>query len=196
MTIHFAQVASEEEIQQILELQARNHGSALDAATAADQGFVTVRHEPDVLRRMNRAHPSVIAKRGDRLAGYCLVMLPDFATDVPILAPMFATLETLSWRGRPLRDWRWFVMGQVCVAEEVRGQGVFDGLYARLREACRGSFDVVVTEIAERNTRSIRAHERVGFETMHTYREDVTGEVWRVVGWSLQGAERATDAAP
>lgn len=102
--IRFTQLATEQEIQQILELQARNHGSAVDAATAADQGFVTVRHEPDVLRRMNRAHPSVIARCGDRLAGYCLVMPPDFAADVPILAPMFALLETLAWRGRPLQD--------------------------------------------------------------------------------------------
>lgn len=181
--VQFTQVSTETEIQQILDLQAKNHGSAIDAATAADQGFVTVRHDLDVLRRMNRVYPSVIAKAGERLAGYCLVMPRDFAAEIPILAPMFDMLEGLSWRGKPLNDSRWFVMGQVCVAEGFRGQGVFDGLYNKLRDVCRRDFDLVVTEIAERNGRSMRAHERVGFETMHVYREDLTGETWRVVGW-------------
>jgi len=172
-------------VHQILELQAANLPSILSPETARSQGFVTVRHEPDVLLRMNQAYPSVLAKDGERPAGYCLVMLRAFAPEVPVLVPMFDLLETLSWRGRFLNESRWFVMGQVCVAEGYRGQGVFDGMYAKLREICRPAFDVVVTEIAERNARSLRAHERVGFETIHVYPDATTGEVWHVVAMGL-----------
>jgi RimJ/RimL family protein N-acetyltransferase len=76
-------------------------------------------------------------------------------------------------------------MGQVCVAEGYRGRGVFDGMYQKMKEVCRADYDFVITEIAERNTRSIRAHERVGFEILHTFSDAVAGEDWRVVVWDF-----------
>ncbi|HNM24702.1 MAG TPA: GNAT family protein [Saprospiraceae bacterium] len=177
----YTQVSNATELAQILALQSLNHLSAVDADVAADQGFLTVRHDPDVLGRMNAAYPSVVAKDGAELAGYCLVMPPSFAGELPILAPMFDLLGKLEWNGRRIHEWRWFVMGQVCVAEKYRGQGVFDGLYRKLRECCAPDFDLVVTEIAVRNARSLRAHERVGFERLHRYFDPENGEEWWVV---------------
>ncbi|HMX40177.1 MAG TPA: GNAT family N-acetyltransferase [Saprospiraceae bacterium] len=181
-TLHYTTVSSSEEVSQILGLQARNHPSVLSADQMADQGFVTVQHDPAVLLRMNQVAPSVIAKAGGQVVGYALVMPRSFAPQVPILQPMFALLDTLSWRGAPLfEQTRWFVMGQICVAEDYRGQGVFDGLYRTMREVCRADYDFTVTEVAERNTRSMRAHERVGFQTLHRYPDPGAGEDWRVV---------------
>lgn len=183
----FTTVSDTSEVQQILDLQAQNHVSALSAETMARQGFVTVRHDPAVLQRMNRAAPAVIAKDGGRLAGYALVMPREFAADVPVLLPMFAMLNGLSWKGTPLRDNpRWFVMGQICVAEEYRGRGVFDGLYLKMKEAYGPQYDFTVTEVAERNARSLRAHERAGFQTLHAYPDETTGETWRVVVLELR----------
>lgn len=182
MNIQFTTVSTPEEVRQILDLQAQNHVSSVNPETARAQGFVTVKHEPEVLLRMNQAAPSIIAKDGPNLAGYALVMPRSFAPQVPILQPMFDLLDTLSWKGQSLRAHsRWFVMGQICVAEAYRGMGIFDGMYRKMQEVCRSDYDFVVTEIAERNTRSIRAHERVGFETMHVYEDDLAGELWRVV---------------
>ncbi len=183
MAICYTTVQREEEIAQILALQSRNLLSAIGPEQASRQGFVTVRHDPEVLRRMNAAFPSVIAKEGDVLAGYCLVMLPAFAPEVPVLAPLFERLEHLSWRGRSLSAGGWFVMGQVCVAEPYRGKGVFDGLYRHLADVCRPHFDFVITEVAERNARSLRAHRRVGFETFHIYDDLTLGERWHIIAW-------------
>lgn len=186
MEIYFTPVSSPEEVLQMLDLQAKNHVSNVSAAVAQEQGFVTVKHDPGVLQRMNEAAPSIIAKDGDRVVGYALVMPRAFASEVPILQPMFDLLDTLSWHGSGLREHpRWFVMGQICVAEGYRGMGVFDGMYQKMKEVCRADYDFVITEIAERNTRSIRAHERVGFETLHTFSDVVAGEDWRVVVWDF-----------
>jgi len=184
MNLVFTTVQSPREVQQILDLQAANHRAVVDADTAREQGFTTVRHDPDVLLAMNREAPAAIAKYGDELAGYCLMMPQRFREQVPILAPMFAMLERLVWRGEPLRgNPRWFVMGQVCVAQAFRGQGVFDGMYRTLREVYAAQFDFTVTEVSRRNARSLRAHRRVGFETMHVY-DDPSGEdTWEVVVW-------------
>lgn len=180
--IHFTTVSTPDEVSQILDLQARNLASSISAETMASQGFLTVRHEPDLLQRMNEAAPAIIAKDGKQVAGYALVMPREFGPEVPILVPMFEMLEGLSWKGQFLRDNpRWFVMGQICVAEGYRGMGIFDGLYLKMKEVYRDRYDFTVTEVAERNARSMRAHERVGFQTLHIYPDETTGEVWRVI---------------
>ena len=180
--IQLTTVSTEADVQGILELQARNLPAVLSAETMRSQGFVTVRHDPAVLQRMNEADPSIIAKAGGQVVAYALVMRREFAADVPVLLPLFETLSALSWCGAPLRvDPRWFVMGQICVAEEYRGTGVFDRLYQTMSDTYRGRYDFTVTEVAERNTRSLRAHERVGFRILHTYAHAKTGEIWHVI---------------
>ena len=170
------------EVSEILELQAANHPSALTAETMSREGFVTVRHDSTVLRRMNEDAPAIVAKSAGRVIAYALVMPRSYAAHVPILRPLFARLETLSWKGTPLRDNpRWFVMGQICVAEGYRGRGIFDGLYRTMAERYRDRFDFTVTEVASRNTRSLRAHARVGFETFEVYTDPDTGEEWNVI---------------
>jgi hypothetical protein len=111
------------------------------------------------------------------LAGYALAMAREARALLPILEPMFARLGGLS----ALAGKRWYVMGQVCVAQAWRGRGVFDALYAGHRRAYSGRFDALVTEIATRNGRSLRAHARVGFAEIDRYR-DATDD-WSVVGW-------------
>ena len=180
--IQFTTVSTADEVRQILDLQKKNLAISLSPETMATQGFVTVQHDPLVLQRMNEVAPAVIAKDGGQVAGYALVMPRAFAPEVPILLPMFAMLNGLTWKNKTLRDNpRWFVMGQICVAEGYRGAGIFDRLYLKMKEVYRPQYDFTVTEVAERNTRSMRAHERVGFQTLHTYPDGTTGEVWRVI---------------
>lgn len=180
--IHFSTVSGADEVRQIWDLQGANLPSALTPDTMASQGFVTVRHDLDVLARMNEAAPAIIAKDGDRVVGYALVMPREFATDVPILLPLFQMIETLSWRNLLLRDHpRWFVMGQICIAEGYRGRGIFDGLYRAMAEAYRDGYDFTITEVAARNTRSLRAHARAGFQTLHLYQDPAAGEDWHII---------------
>jgi hypothetical protein len=148
----------------------------------ASEGFVTVRHDLGVLRRMSQVAPGIVAVADERVVGYALVMPRTFAADVPILAPLFAMLETLSWQGVPLAaNPRWFVMGQICVAEGYRGRGLFTGLYQAMASHYHHRYDFTVTEVAARNTRSRRAHARLGFETLHVYPDETTGEQWHVI---------------
>jgi GNAT superfamily N-acetyltransferase len=184
--IEFTTVSNSDEVGEILDLQARNLPSALTPRTMAAEGFVTVRHDIAVLQRMNAAEPAIIAKAAGRVVGYALVMPRSFADAVPILHPFFAMLDTLAWKGAPLRgNPRWFVMGQICIAEGYRGIGLFDGLYRTMAERYGDRFDFTVTEVAARNTRSLRAHARVGFQPLHVYPDPSTGEEWHVIGLDL-----------
>jgi L-amino acid N-acyltransferase YncA len=180
--IEFTTVTTADEVRQILELQAANLPAALTPGTMAREGFVTVRHEASVLQRMSETAPAIVAKAAGRVVGYALVMPRSFANDVPILRPLFALLDALSWKGVSLRsNPRWFVMGQICIAEGYRGAGIFDGLYRTMADVYGDRFDFTVTEVAARNTRSLKAHARVGFQTLHVYPDPSTGEEWHVL---------------
>lgn len=172
------------DLQRILELQRANLAANIDGGELRSQGFVTAVHSLESLQQLHALGPSIIARAGAELAGYALTMLVEARRFVPILDPMFQLLEQLSWRGRPLHQLNHYVMGQVCVAKAFRGQGVFDALYAGHRAAYRDRFELLVTEVSVRNARSLRAHERVGFEPLHRYRDEV--DEWLVIGWGLR----------
>ncbi len=173
-------VERDEELEQILELQRANLKSRLGPEELASDGFVTVEHTLDLLRRMHALAPSIVARDGASLAGYALVMPVECRTLIPILEPMFQRLESLG-----LLEQRFYVMGQVCVAKRWRGTGVFDLLYQAHRRHLSPRFDCSVTEVATRNTRSMRAHERVGFTVIDRYR-DATDD-WAVLRWDWSG---------
>ena len=171
-----------DELQQILELQRRNLATHVSPAEAAKEGFVTARHDLPLLERMCGAYGHVVAMDADRVVGYALVMLKDFGSAVPVLVPMFEQIGKLPYGKQTLGQTRYFVMGQVCVEKAHRGKGVFAGMYDELRRRMSGDFEVVVTEVATRNTRSLRAHEKVGFRRALGYRAH-DGESWEIVTW-------------
>jgi GNAT superfamily N-acetyltransferase len=174
-------VTSRAELEEILALQRENLREHVPPAEAQAQGFVTVAHTLDALERMHALAPSVIAREGGQLAGYALVMPVEARSFVPTLEPMFQLFESLTWHGQPLGQYRYYVMGQVCVARAFRGQGVFDALYREHRARYADRYQLCVTEIATRNLRSMRAHARVGFELLTTYRDAL--DEWAVVVW-------------
>lgn len=169
------------ELEQILDLQRQNLAPRLTPEAARSQGFVTAEHDLETLERMHALAPSIVARTEARVVGYALTMVVEAKPFVPILAPMFETFSSLRWRGRPLATSPFYVMGQVCIARDYRGQGIFDALYRGHEASYAKRFELLVTEIATRNARSLRAHERVGFQPIHRYRDDV--DEWLIVGW-------------
>jgi ribosomal protein S18 acetylase RimI-like enzyme len=191
--IKFCEVENEAEVLQILDLQARNHKSVVDEATRKSQGFVTVLHNPDLLQKMNQEAPSIIAKDGDKVVGYCLFMPKSYGKLIPELVPMSEMLDTLEHHGKPLKAFRWFIMGQICIDANYRGQGVFDGMYQKMGKITQKYYDFVITEVAQSNTRSMRAHKRVGFKTMHEFEDEINNEHWEVLYWDLKNPKSVSN---
>jgi hypothetical protein len=183
--IHYGPARTDEDLHAILSLQQENLPKAISVEEAREQGFVTVEHDFALLREMNDHFPHAIARDGDVLAGYALAMLPLFGDRIPVLRSLFARLDQLEWEGVPLHALRYCVMGQVCVARPYRGQGVFAGVYEDLGRRMAPHFDLLVTEIATRNTRSLRAHEKIGLVEMERFSE-AGGADWVIVGWPLE----------
>ncbi|MGS2740581.1 N-acetyltransferase family protein [Sinomicrobium sp. M5D2P17] len=180
--IQYGLAKSEADLEGILELQKKNFIEALSPEEASNQGFVTVRHDRNLLERMNAEAPSIIARDEDKIIGYCLAMTKKFKEDIPVLIPMFNAIDRLSYNKEYLKDIDYIVSGQVCVDKAYRGQGIFDNLYRQYRDVYKDAFPYILTEILTVNQRSIKAHQRIGFHSLHSY-STPDNTVWDIVIW-------------
>ena len=175
MEITYKRAVSENELYQILSLQKINAATNVSPIEKQKEGFVTVSHTYEILKQMNDACAHIIAKDGDLVVGYALVMLKEFRDEISILSAMFETATEL------LGDKKYVAMGQVCISKEYRKQGIFRGMYTFFREELQKEFDCLLTEVATDNDRSLNAHLSIGFEVLKTQESD--GVSWELICW-------------
>ena len=173
---------TDQDLIEILALQKKNLAQALSPEEISQQGFVTVHHSLEGLQKMNSYEQSVIAKENDMVVAYLLAMTPQSKYDIPILAPMFEVFNQVIYKGKKISEFHYLVVGQVCVAKEFRGKGILDECYGEYKKRFDKKYEFAITEIAQNNVRSMKAHERIGFKTIHQYRES-NATHWNIVLW-------------
>lgn len=178
--IEYKRANNQSDLEGILALQQANLPTAISPETMKKEGFVTVEHDLELLQKMNQPFPHIVAKAEGRVVGYALVMLEDLRHDVPVLVSMFEQVDKCSYQDKSLKNSDYCVMGQVCIDKMYRGQGIFSNLYQTLKEQLKGDFEYLITEIAQRNTRSLKAHAKVGFQELDRHIAE-NGEIWVVV---------------
>lgn len=165
---------SRKELEQILELQQRNLPQILSRVEMEKEGFVTVSHNLDLLERMNAVCQHIIAKKEGKVIGYALSMHPDFGNEIEVLKPMFDEINSSALKGE-----KYIVMGQICIAKEYRGLGVFRQLYKTMQHAIQPQFQYIITEVDAENLRSLNAHYAIGFKDLRRYRSG--GQEWHLI---------------
>ncbi len=178
----FTTSQTDQDLVQILELQKKNLAQSLSQEEIDQQGFVTVHHSFEGLKKMNGYEQSVIAKENDMVVAYLLAMTPQSKYDIPTLAPMFEVFNQVIYRGKKISEFHYLVVGQVCVAKEFRGKGILDECYGEYKKRFDKKYEFAITEIAQNNVRSMKAHERIGFKTIHQYQES-NATHWNIVLW-------------
>ena len=173
--IIYKRAESIEELQGILTLQEQNLRENTSEAEKIQEGFVTVQHGMDILKRMNDKSSHIIAKHNEKVIGYALVMLQDFKDDISVLRPMFSEIN------KTLKNKSYVTMGQVCVDKNHRGQGVFRGMYQHMKACLQNEFDMLITEVDAKNIRSMNAHTAIGFKRLKTYH--ALGQNWELIYW-------------
>ena len=169
------------ELEEILNLQQQNLPKNISAEELRAQGFVTFQHDLETLQQFHQLAPSVIVKDDDNVVAYALTVVNEARHIFSPMESMFVLLETLQWNGQPFHNFRYYEMGQICVAKEHRGKGVFEMLYQQHKRSYSHKFDLLVTKISTKNHRSLRAHEKVGFQTVVVEKDEL--DEWVVVVW-------------
>jgi GNAT superfamily N-acetyltransferase len=172
---HVAQLAG------ILRLQSANLARTLSAIEIEREGFVTAEYTFEFLSAMHEVAPSIVATDDGEVVGYALVSDPAVSRGHPLLADLCRAIEQQVWAGVALKECSYVVCGQLCVAKSHRGRGLVDKLYACFRDEYASRYELLLTDVATNNPRSLRVHRRVGFETVTTL--GYGGTEWHVVLW-------------
>lgn len=178
---------TEEELFGILSLQKANRAEVLTEDQIASQGFITVTHRYDELKRLNDIEKHVIAKDGQEVIAYVLAMTAQSKYDLPILVPMFELFDSLSYAGKIISTYNYMVVGQVCVDKRYRGKGMLDSCYDEYKKLYAASYDFAITEIVSTNQRSLNAHKRIGFQEINRYTAPDKTE-WCIVLWDWRNS--------
>jgi len=169
------------EITSLLELQYVNMIENLSVNDASEQGFLTFRYDEAFISEMLTDMPQPVARDGELLIGYALATSKRAAALNPLTKTALDLCENLFVNEKALRDLKYYILGQICVKEGYRGKRIFDDLYNEHKKLFSNTYDCIVTEISQKNTRSLAAHKRVGFQVIHSYNDGKTD--WDIVFW-------------
>src|SRR5262245_32136499 len=109
--ITYTPATSINDLEGILHLQKANLTRSLTADEIQSQGFVTVDHSFEQLKRLNDYEKHIIAKDQDRVIGYVLAMTPASKADIPILIAMFEMFDNIIYNGKKITDYNYLVVG-------------------------------------------------------------------------------------
>ncbi|MBD3890402.1 GNAT family N-acetyltransferase [Olleya marilimosa] len=179
--ITYHRAKTNEELQEILELQKQNLRHLITEEQKQKEGFVTLQHDFEILKKMNDACAHCIAKQDQKVVGYALSMLQEFKNQIPLLVPMFEEIDEVI-KNQNLSS-NYIAMGQICVDKNVRGQGAFRGLYKFMAEELKHDFDTIITEVDTKNIRSSQAHQAVGFKVIKNYTSN--DQLWEVISLEI-----------
>lgn len=179
--LYATEVTTQDELIQINKLNQKNLATSLSQKEKDEQGFLTWLYPVSLLQKIHNIAPSVIVKDDDKVVGYALVTPKEVSTFHTDLKEMIKNIELLTYKEKPISSYKFYIMGQVCIDKEYRGKGIFNTLFKKHKELYKDVYELLITEISTRNFRSQKAHEKVGFKTIHTYIDDL-GD-WNAVVW-------------
>lgn len=179
--LYATEVTTNDELLQVHELNRQNLKGNLSLQEQEEQGFVTWLYPVLLLQQIDDIAASIIVKDEDKVVGYALVTPVEAGSFHPDLQAMIDNLEALNYKGRALSSYAYYIMGQVCIDKDYRGKGIFNMLFQKHRELYSDLYELLITEISTTNYRSQKAHEKIGFTTIHTYSDAL--DEWNVVVW-------------
>lgn len=164
------------ELNQILELQKDNYPTSVSEEERIKEGFVTVRHDFELLKMMNNKCPHILAMHNEKVIGYALCMLKEFKDEIEVLKPMFQQIKNCLKSNQT-----YIVMGQICIDKNYRKKGIFRGLYNFMKQELSTQYSLIITEVDVVNTRSLEAHYAIGFKPLHIYNSN--NQEWALIFW-------------
>lgn len=165
-SVRIKRVTELSELKGIQQLQRINLKKNLTAAEIEKEGFVTAEYSLEFLQLMHKACPSIIAVDGGTVIGYALVALKSTGQHHELLADLFEKIDITVYKGNVLRYASYVVVGQLCVHKDYRGIGLAQKMYAHYKDCLSPEFDYCITDVDSTNPRSLKAHQRTGFQVI------------------------------
>ena len=178
----FVARATTDDIDGILHLHRLNLKANISDEEAQAEGFVSAEYNLESLTKINEICPSIVALDSNKIVvGYALVVTREYYGSHDLLDDLFRSIDALSFKGEPLGNINYVVVGQLCVAKSFRGLGVVQKMYNFYRDELSREYLYCITDVASNNPRSLKSHTKSGFQVIDT--KGYGGLTWYIVLW-------------
>jgi predicted GNAT superfamily acetyltransferase len=141
----------------ILNLQSANYIANLSSHERA-QGFLSAQFTSEQTSQIAKDLGTIVAVIDDQIVGFVCAFRNEFETGSPVIAKMLESYDRFMFESRPLRTFKSYIYGPVCIAREYRGQGLLRGLYEAQKKDLAGQFEIGVAFVSRSNPHSLDAH--------------------------------------
>ena len=186
MTVCLA--TTDREIQEIRDLQEINLKENVTSENRLSDGFLTAKYELDFLKAMNGLTPAIIAKQNGVVVGYALATDRTLLAQHPLLKDLGTQINKIPFGGKFVGDFDYLVVGQLCVAKEVRGRGLAQDLYAQFKANYENRYPFAITDVDRENLASLKTHLKVGFQVVSMLQYGSSN--WHVVVWDWKRLQK------
>lgn len=175
-------LATQSDVLGIIALQQANLGKNLSEAEKLKSGYVSLETTTEDLGKIiEKDGVVVVYKQDGQLGGYLFSITQEYAKTLKFLEPFLENLKKMEFKGKNLSEYKYCILAQIAVKEDLRGSGVSKKLYQKLKEELKKQgYELGVSEIAADNKTSLNVHlQKLGLEKLGSY--DSNGRSWVVV---------------
>lgn len=170
---------TDRDLKQIVELQEKYALGPVSNRRKEVHGLLFAQPNLHLLRSMNASARQIVARAEGKIVAYALALPPEIKLLLPHLLPMFEMLDKLYYKGVLLPETKYYILGEIYVPERYRAHGLFQALIGKQREVFSSEYDVCIAEVRAKNLRSMTAHKKAGFKTIHTFGKE--GDEWNIL---------------
>ncbi len=118
-------------------------------------------YEPTTVELEKIIHDTGIylSLQGTELKGYLMTMSKELALSIPFERELVENAERMTYEEKPLGDYRYAILAQICIAKKFRNGMTFNRLHVSAQSALKDfGFELGVGEIEDTNTTSRAVH--------------------------------------
>lgn len=166
--MHYKRAEQTDDFLQIVTLQNKNLITTLNATEQSD-GFLSAQFSVEQLEAMNNDLCVMTCFDDDYLCAYLCASTIAFNMKFPLLAAMIHAFSNITYKNKPLMDYKAFIYGPVCIDKDYRGKGILTDIFSAAIHFLSKKSDppnLLTALIANENQRSLHAHTTLGMEVV------------------------------
>lgn len=146
------------DIPSILKLLQENLAKNLSEEEQKD-GFFHFEPTEEEMKKIVNDTGVYISLKGETLKGYFITMSKELGQTIPFEAEMIAHAEEMEYEGRAIKEYKYVLLAQICVAKEFRGGMTFNRLHLATQTMLKEQgFEIGFGEVEDKNSTSLAVH--------------------------------------
>tara|TARA_B110000014_G_C20055716_1_gene549456 strand:+ start:46 stop:612 length:567 start_codon:yes stop_codon:yes gene_type:complete len=180
--ISIGKVENYSDLLQIRELNQNNLINNLSRKDELEYGFVTLNYNMELLKDVNKIQKSIVARDNDKIVGYAIVIDKTVYGLHKLFDDLIDRLSTISFNSKKLKNVNYALVGQLCIKKEYRGMDIVKKIYDFYKKEYSKKYQYLITDIDEKNKRSLSAHLKIGFQIIDNFSWGDSN--WNIILWN------------